>query len=187
VAVVAVMAACGGGGTTDKDAGKGQRITDPAKVPSSTPIQDPLTYKIQDNAVISPPGGAAGVPIGSQTPTGAKPYTVKANDTCGAIAAQFGITVADLLKANRTIDPNCGNLHEGDQLKIPAPPATATTGGTTSGPTPKPSGKEYTVKSGDTCDAIAKGYGVDVNKLIQLNGLDADCRNLQPGQVVKIP
>jgi len=189
-AACALLVAACGGGSGDKNAGKGQRITDPAKVPSSTPIGNTLTYQIRNDVIIAP-GLTPGSVAGSGTPaSGSSSYTVKSGDTCGSIAAQYGITAAALMSTNRTIDANCGNLHAGDILKIPGTTGTSTGGtnaGTSASPTAKPGGKTYKVQSGDTCDAIAKAYGVDLNKLIALNGLDANCRNLQPGQIVSIP
>jgi len=39
----------------------------------------------------------------------------------------------------------------------------------------------------DTVAGIGGGSVMDLAKLIALNGLDSNCRNLQPGQVVSIP
>ncbi|MCK6564631.1 MAG: LysM peptidoglycan-binding domain-containing protein [Dehalococcoidia bacterium] len=188
VAGALLAGACGGGSSKD-DGAPGQRVTDPAKVPSSTPIGNTLTYQIRNDVIIAPDGSDAPVSSGSTPVSGSKSYTVKPGDNCGAIAAEFGITVAELLKANRTIDENCSNLRPGDVLKIPGGSTGGTTGGgaTAGTPTPKPSGKEYTVQSGDTCNAIAQSYGVDLQKLIALNNLDPECLNLQVGQKIKIP
>lgn len=186
----ALTAACGGG-SAEKDAGNGQRITDPARVPSSTPVQNPVLYQIRNDGRVDSSGGppATVSPNGTQTASPAKTYIVKAGDTCGAIASANGVTLDELKKANRTIDDGCTNIHAGDTLKIPATVATPTSGTvTTSGNnTTKPSGKSYTVASGDSCSSIAASYGVPVAQLISLNGIDSDCRNLKIGQVVKIP
>lgn len=186
IAAGALALACGGG-AADNQAGQGKPVTDPARVPSSTPIQNPILFQIRGDAV-SYSGGVAGtVAPGTQTPAPAKTYTVKAGDTCDAIARANNVALDELLKANRSIDAGCSNIHAGDVLKIPSPAATPTTQpilGT--GPTPKPSGKEYKVVSGDTCDAIARSYGVKLADLIALNKLDANC-SLQVGQTLKIP
>lgn len=184
-AFLLALSACGGGGASK---GSGARVTDPAKVPSSTPIgQGATLYRIQGDAV-SVAGGTPAVLSGIPgTPAPAATYTVKSGDTCSAIAAQFKITTDDLLKNNRTIDAGCTNLHTGDTLRIPAAtPAAGATPTLGTGPTPRPTGKSYTVASGDTCDAIARSYGVDLQKLIAANG-NMDCAKLQIGQVVNIP
>jgi len=48
------------------------------------------------------------------------------------------------------------------------------------------SGKSYTVKSGDTLWRISSNYGVSVNKLKKINGIE-DVTTLRLGQVLKIP
>jgi LysM repeat protein len=186
LAFAALFAACGGS-SADPNAGKGQPITDPARVRTATPIQNYVTYLIRPDGSISSSGGAPTTSANLGTPTPVPPgsYTVKPNDTCGAIAGKYNITVDALKKANRTIDDGCTNLHEGDILRIPS--ATPTAAATTPGGTPKPGAKTYTVKAGDTCGSIAAALGVDVSKLISANGIDADCKNLQAGQVLNVP
>jgi LysM repeat protein len=185
VVLLLTVAACGGGGASK---GSGARVTDPAKVPSSTPIGDGVTRYLIAGDTVSVSGGTPAVLSGIPgTPAPAATYTVKSGDTCAAIAAQFKITTDDLLKNNRTIDAGCTNLHAGDTLRIPAStPAAGSTTTLGSGPTPRPTGKSYTVASGDTCDAIARSYGVTLQNLNAANG-NMDCTKLQIGQVVNIP
>lgn len=184
--LAAVLAGCGGGGG-DSSSGNGTRITDPARVSTATPMQNPTLFKISGSEVRIEGGPSANVSPPAGTATAATKYKVKAGDLCGAIAAANNITVDALLKANRTIDAGCTNLHEGDLLTIPAAAAaTAVTGGLTSNPTVKASGKTYTVKSGDTCSSVAASYGVKVADLIALNGLNSAC-SLDIGRVLKIP
>lgn len=190
-------AACGGGGSLEEE-GNGERITDPARVPSSTPVQNPTLYKIQGNQVTLVGGDPSQLtPVAGKTPAGGKSYTVKSGDTCSQIAADHGVTVDALIKANPTM---CDTLNVGDVMRIPAVAATPTqtSGGLTSNPTVRAtattgpsggtggSGKTYTVRSGDTCADIAESYGVSIADIIALNGLSADCP-LQVGQEVKIP
>lgn len=189
--------ACGGGSNPEEE-GNGERITDPARVPSSTPVQNPTLYKIQGNQVTLVGGESSQLtPVAGNTPAASsKSYTVKSGDTCSQIAADHGISLDALVKANPTI---CDRLAVGDVLRIPAPAATPTpaSGGLTANPTVRATatatrssgggaGKTYTVKSGDTCADIAASYGVSIADIIALNGLSSDCP-LQVGQVVKIP
>jgi LysM repeat protein len=46
---------------------------------------------------------------------------------------------------------------------------------------------DYTVATGDTCSGIALAFGVSVQSIIILNNLDAQCRLLGEGQVIKVP
>lgn len=193
----AVAAACGGDGSPE-ESGSGERITDPARVPSSTPVQNPTLYKIQGNQVTLVGGDSSQLtPVAGNTPTNTQTYTVKSGDTCSQIAADHGVTLDALIKANPTV---CDTLNVGDVMRIPSAAApTQTSGGLTSNPTVRATattssgggtsgstGKTYTVKSGDTCADIAASYGVSIADIIALNGLPSDCP-LQIGQEVKIP
>lgn len=181
-----LAAACGGGGTPEP--ADGARITDPALVPSSTPIQNPVLYRIQGNQVTLVGEGTTAelTPVAGNTPTGRSNYTVEAGDTCFGIASANDITLDDFLNTNPNVD--CGNLQAGDVVLIPGG---TNTGSTPTSSTPQPtqssgSGETYTVQAGETCSDIAASYGVSVSDIISLNGLDSDC-SLQEGQVVKIP
>lgn len=182
-----VAASCGGGGTPEP--ADGARITDPALVPSSTPIQNPVLYRIQGNQVTLVGEGTTVdlTPVAGITPTGRSNYTVEAGDTCFGIASSNDITLDELLNTNPNVD--CGNLQAGDTLIIPGGSNTGSTPGTSSTPQPTQSsgsGETYTVQAGETCSDIAASYGVSVSDIISLNNLDSDC-NLQEGQVVEIP
>ena len=184
----AILFACGGGGAKETP---GERVTDPARVPSSTPIQNPTLYKILGNEVsISGGSSSAITPVAVNTPSSSD-YVIKSGDLCSTVAADHGITTAELQAANRNTD--CDRLRVGDKLKIPAKVvATPTRGGTISGnPTARPgssSGGTYTVEVGDTCGAIAAANGVTLQAFLAANPvIDAECSNLDAGQVVKIP
>lgn len=190
------LAACGGGGDDGAD-GQGDRVTDPARVPSSTPISagQPQKYEIHQDGSLIISGGATvtGTVEGGSTPVGGPDtYLVESGDTCGAIADAHGITVAELIAANRAaINADCTNLVPGDELKVPASgaatPTPRSTGGAVATPTPRAGSNTYTVESGDTCSDIAASFGVSVDDLIALNDLEPGCTDLQPGQVLQIP
>ncbi len=185
------LSACGGDGAADDKAA--ERITDPAAVPSATAIQSANLFKITNNGSITAPDGSVGTPAGGGTPepSAGTTYEVQPGDTCGAIAAKFNITFEELRKSNRTIDEGCTNIHPGDKLKIPSstPALTPTPGrgGSDPVPTATPGGKQHVVGEGETCYGIAGSYGVSLSELIALNGLDAECKDLQIGQTLQIP
>lgn len=180
--------ACGGGGGSEKP---GERVTDPARVPSSTPIQNPTLYKIQGNEVIIS-GGASGqiTPVASPTAS-TTDYTIKSGDFCSSIAASYKISVEELQKANRQMD--CNALRIGDKIKIPSPAAATPTKGTLTGnATVRPGtgggAKTYTVQAGDTCGSIASANGVTLDAFLAANkSINATCSNLSAGATVTIP
>jgi LysM repeat protein len=191
--VASVLVACRGGG--GGEGGQGERVTDPAEVPSSTPISNgaPQKYEIHQDGSLTISGGptvTGTLPPNGTPSSGAGTYTVQSGDTCGSIAEAHGTTADALIAANRAvINEGCTNLVPGDEIRMPGANATATprpnaTGATA---TPRAGGSTYTVESGDTCSDIAASFGVSVDALIELNGLSADCTDLLPGQVLDIP
>jgi len=167
----------GCGGSSDEGQ-KSPTITDPASVPSSTPIQNANLYQIRGGEIIVQ-GFSTPAPVtDTQTP---QSYTVVAGDTCSLIADKLNVDLQELMAANRTINAGCTNLRPGDILRLPAG---------SDGPTPTPpagSGRTYVVSAGDTCSGIAQSYAVSVADLIVINGLDSDCLDLQVGAILTIP
>lgn len=204
VAAVAALgvatAACGGGGGGGSET-PGSRITDPALVPSSTPVVPLIScenendsagvcYKITGEQVEIRGTVATVQPGGATVTTGSGTYTVQAGDLCVTIADQFGITTEELMAANRTINADCTNLHEGDVLIIPGQPAATTTAApnATATRTPGGSGGMHTVGSGESCESIAAETGTTAQAIIAANPeINATCTNLQPDQVIVIP
>jgi LysM repeat protein len=186
-AVPMLAVACFGGGGGDDAATN--RVTDPALVPTATPNANPMVYRFK-NDDIQFTGGTAATPQGGGSGD-PQSHTVGSGETCAEIAGQYNITVDALIRANRSINAECTNLREGDRLRIPSAAPTATPEATSrpgpGTPTPRPSGREHTVAAGDTCADIADSYGISADDLIRVNGLDADCTTLQPGQKLKIP
>lgn len=129
--LAALLAGACGGKSSSTKSGNGAVSTDPASVPSSTPIQNPVLYHISQDGSVQTTGGPpiTAVPGTNATPAASKTYTVASGDSCSSIAGQFGITSAELMAQNRTINSGCTNLHVGDLLEIPPQtPAEAGTG-----------------------------------------------------------
>ncbi|GAB1527684.1 hypothetical protein RhiTH_010872 [Rhizoctonia solani] len=55
------------------------------------------------------------------------------------------------------------------------------------GPLTCQSGKTYTIKSGDTCQAIAESQNVGTNDLVSINSILPGCTSIQVGQVLCLP
>ena len=97
------------------------------------------------------------------TTTGNK-YVVKKGDTLYSIAKSYGLTVQQLVVANKLANSNLIKI--GQVLTIP----------TTS----------YTVKAGDTLTKIARAHGVTLQQLLAVNTISNPNR-IKIGQILKIP
>ncbi len=108
-------------------------------------------------------------------------YVVQLHDTPSSIAAQFGISVEMLLKAN--------HLQPGDYLvvgqKLIIPPDDGHTVPTPT-PTPRANIINYTVQEEDTLLLIAERFNVSQESIIQANHLENPAL-LKPGMVLIIP
>jgi LysM repeat protein len=101
-----------------------------------------------------------------------KYHKVKSGETLEKIARDYGVSVQELIKANKNINPN--RLKVGENLCIPQ----------------KTFAKArdyaiYKVKKGDTLQSIAENFGVDVQELKSFNNLKSE--KIIEGQELKIP
>jgi LysM repeat protein/ribosomal protein L40E len=124
----------------------------------------------------------------TDTPIPPLDYTVKANDTCGGLAAFFQVSVQSIVLANNL--PASCIISVGQLLKIPYPTAT---------PAPPPTDIpneatqtaqacekiSYTVQANDTLSSIALNYNVPQDAIKFYNGLSTDAVFL--GQPLIIP
>jgi len=107
--------------------------------------------------------------------TGTIAYTVV------GIAAQHGITIDELLEASGlTID---SVLQVGQQLQVPAGGSAVTVDEAV---TPPPSGTSYVVATGDTLGLIATRFGIELDSLLEANGLTPDSV-IELGRTLNIP
>src|SRR5690606_10657301 len=99
-------------------------------------------------------------------------YTVAAGDTVSAIAARFGVRIADIVKANG-LDSRAF-IRVGQKLTIPGTStASAPKKTTTKSTKTKKTSASYTVAAGDTVSAIAARFGVRIADIVKANGLDS--------------
>ncbi|MFZ8783997.1 LysM peptidoglycan-binding domain-containing protein [Thermocrinis sp.] len=101
-----------------------------------------------------------------------KYHKVKSGETLEKIAKNYGVSVQELIKANKNIDPN--KLKVGENLCIPQKISAKTRDYAV-----------YKVKKGDTLYSIAKKFGVDVQELKSFNNLESE--KIIEGQEIKIP
>jgi LysM repeat protein/beta-lactamase class A len=125
-------------------------------------------------------------------------HVVKPGETLSGIAAQYGLTVDQLLSVNGLTDPD--RLTEGQALKLPQtavrvqPTGPATTNAAPAGapaaaPSAQPAARasEYTVQAGDTLGGIAKALGVSLKALMDANTDLPDPDRLSIGQKLNVP
>jgi membrane-bound lytic murein transglycosylase D len=108
-------------------------------------------------------------------------HTVRRGETLGKIAGRYGVTVADIVAANKLKSKH--KLSVGQALVIPVPMAAAdeqpskrsrkSESALSEKPLPKADGKKYTVKSGDTLWDLAKKFGVTTSEIRQANRMGA--------------
>lgn len=138
---------------------------------------------------------AAGIPL-----IAAQAYTVEKGDTLYSISRKYGVSVAELSRANNLKNDNV--IFAGQKLSIPETDTGAAAAEISSrqraqakkeAETPAPAKSEltrsydtYTVQRGDTFYNIAKVNDISVARLKELNAIDDESR-LRVGQKLKIP
>lgn len=103
-------------------------------------------------------------------------HTVRRGETLSGIAARYGVSVADILRANRHIsNPDC--IRAGQTLVIPERVET-----TNANEEPT----TYTVRRGDTLTSIAERHGLDLARLRRANLQITNPDRIYPGQRVNL-
>ena len=160
-------------------AGIGGQLSEPTAVltPSETPTIRPTVTETSVPTTIP-----------TETPLPPFDYTVRAGDTCGLIAATFGVHVQSIVILNNL--PTSCIISVNQVLKIPYPT-----------PTPAPPPTEipneatqtaqacekvpYTVQENDTLSSISLNYNVPQDAIKFYNGLSTD--NVFLGQTILVP
>lgn len=102
-------------------------------------------------------------------------YTVVAGDTLGEIAADFGVSTANLAAWNNIANPDV--IAAGQKLRFSAPKKTTQA---------KASTETYVVKAGDALSKIAAKHGTTTEELQKLNGIK-NANKIYAGQKLKVP
>ncbi|AHE96170.1 hypothetical protein THERU_05335 [Thermocrinis ruber] len=101
-----------------------------------------------------------------------KYHKVKSGESLEKIAKNYGVSVQELIKANKNLNPN--KLKVGENLCIPQKT-----------PAKAQDYAIYKVKKGDALQSIAEKFGVDVQELKSFNNLKSE--KIIEGQEIKIP
>jgi L,D-transpeptidase ErfK/SrfK len=114
-----------------------------------------------------------------QCPTGTVPYLVQRGDTLRIIARKYNTTLAAIISANPSINPN--RLYVGQSICVPQQPVPQ--------PVPAPAcpigTSPYAIKSGDTLAGIARKFSTTVEAILSTN-LGIAPERLYVGQVICI-
>lgn len=102
-------------------------------------------------------------------------HIVQPSETLSTIAADYGVDATELALANNLTNPNM--LRAGQQLIIP---------GLTQRQAIEARGATHTVRSGESLSQIAQIYGVSIEQIMAVNGLD-DPNTIVVGQELLIP
>jgi len=155
---------------------------------ASTATEEP-TQTATPTMTISPTNTPTLQPEPTWTPLPPLDYTVKANETCSDIAAQFGVSVQSIILANN-LGTDC-MLSEGRTLKVPQPTLT---------PSPVPTATSeameiaadictntvsIVVSSSDTLQGIAMNYNVAMKDIQDFNKLTGT--TIRQGDTLVIP
>jgi murein DD-endopeptidase MepM/ murein hydrolase activator NlpD len=116
-----------------------------------------------------------------QLPSSAS-VTVQSGDTLEAIAKRNNISVDDLRRVNNL---RSDAIRPGQSLRLPSGNASSTSSQEKINSPKAATATTYTVRSGDTLEAIGKRLGFSVDALKAANGLKDD--RLRLGQVLKLP
>ncbi|WP_300163589.1 LysM peptidoglycan-binding domain-containing protein [Solidesulfovibrio sp.] len=119
-------------------------------------------------------------------------YTVKKGDTLGSIASKHGVSVDDLLKANKGLNPS--RMGVGQEIALPGGPAPASAA--KAEPAEKSQAKShkaaepeahstYTAHRKDTVDSVARKFHISPKELARLNP-DMG-KKLHSGQKLVVP
>jgi LysM repeat protein len=136
-----------------------------------------ITGLTADASTLPPAQPEIATPVA--TPQGE--HVVMKGDSFSTIAKKYGVTSRAIQEANPGVEPT--RLKIGQKLVIPARTATATTATPTNGASA--AAKTYTVKSGDTLQAVARRNGVTVKELQAANNLTTT--RITVGQKLRIP
>ncbi|CAG68020.1 MULTISPECIES: LysM peptidoglycan-binding domain-containing protein [Acinetobacter] len=117
------------------------------------------------------------IPAGSTIPD---EYVVQSGDSLNAVASKFNLQL-DVLADLNGLNRNAG-LRVGQKLKLTGEPSAHSTAKSKAKDNEIPD--VYTVKSGDTLGNIANRYSLQVDDLMQINGLRHS--TLQAGQKIKL-
>ncbi len=123
------------------------------------------------------PPAAAPTAAAAVTP---RTHTVRSGEHLTGIARHYGVTIAQIVAANRIADAS--RIYAGQRLAIPGVAAAPTAPTAAAAVTPR----THTVRSGEHLTGIARHYGVTIAQIVAANRI-ADASRIYAGQRLAIP
>src|ERR1041384_4364578 len=128
---------------------------------------------------------------------GARTHTVYEGQRLGSIAKRYNVTIEALSRANNL--RRTDTIRPGQRLRIPSPDDTDGSAARASvenverasrpqlgGDKQRTAARSHRVESGQRLESIARRYGVTVDALCSVNGIDSQSV-IRPGQSLSIP
>jgi LysM repeat protein len=160
--------------------------------PTATPIVP--TVIVIEPTIVAPTADAAAAIAVTPTAGATIRYVVQYGDSLSSIAARYRVSLRDLARLNRIVNPNL--IFAGTVLLIPTgalptPTPTATRPAPTrvpptATPTMPPATGTYRVQPGDNLYAISIRFNVRISDLVRLNRI-VDANRIFVGQILQIP
>ena len=158
-----------------------------ASLTQANPGVDPTRLRIGQSLALPTAGQPDGGAVRTAAKTAGHRYTVSDGDNFWSIAHRLGVDVAELKRANASVDPQ--KLQPGQVLSLPGGATLSEADGPTPGAQPVQVAGDaglYPVAKGDTLWALARRFGVSFEAMVAVNG-DLDPSRLRVGQLVTIP
>jgi membrane-bound lytic murein transglycosylase D len=129
-------------------------------------------------------GDSGSAPSARRANVSGATYRVRHGDSAWKIARRYGLSLNALLRANGLGRHSV--LRPGQKLVLPGVSSTSSSSASRRSSTATASGGRYVVRRGDNPWTIARRHGVELNDLLQANGLHRGSM-LKPGQTLVIP
>lgn len=147
----------------------------------------------EDIEIVTPPALAAETaqdpdpaPAAPAAATVDAKHLVASGETLFGIAKQYGVSIEAIRKANPRLKGN--SIISGSYLTIPVRAnSEAGRAAASMAQAAAPTGKTYTVKSGENLGLIAKKFHISLNKLLEINNISQkDAGKIRAGAKIKV-
>lgn len=151
---------------------------------TATQVVSPTAEPIEPTPTATVEPAQPAEPI-EEEPIAPAVYIVEEGDTIADIAEELGIDGLLMLQVNDMTEEDAANIYPGQELIVPGPSDVLVE---PSEPEVPAAPNTYIIEEGDTLRSIAEQFGIDIETLLQINGMTAeDADTIRPGQELVIP